>query len=542
MNVADITKDTPLSEIMNSGKAIGYINGVDTLVNTYTNKRIEDIQAEESRGLSPEIKLNSTSPIYEKGLATKSAYRSVQELSETVHDELCKAALNEEIAQLEKLIEEYDKEIKRLDGENGEIAQAESNYNTDMSKINQTIIQKGVKFSTYVYLTGIPGIALYIYDESSRKKAKNQVEDYYKGSKGKITLLNAELSDWKEKKTKAETRLSEKESELSKYSGAGETDDYDEKENNKNKDASSKDPTKVDDSDGKEKDNTKSKAETHSKGDKIKIDGEEYTVEGYVTDEDGNTIGIYKSKTGCLYYINEKGEVEPVQAKMTKYKNANLDFDKYVYENATDESIRGTEGMFNIKSFNKYVIDGKEYTYDSVADTGADSRTATQTIPDAIEPSNVEFKKDSNGGVYYKNPETGDYESIPWDVGEVKSTTEHQAGKGTFYGGVEVDENGNEYDAVTIDGTKYKIDLNDVEYMNNNQVNTTTVLDANIGQVVESNGANYECSKMVYNGTDYKKVFTKDNQYYYYDGTEMKKVPYAGGEYVIGDVAYKEFK
>ena len=86
------------------------------------------------------------------------------------------------------------------------------------------------------------------------------------------------------------------------------------------------------------------------------------------------------------------------------------------------------------------------------------------------------------------------------------------------------------------------IDLNDVEYMNNNQVNTTTVLDANIGQVVESNGANYECSKMVYNGTDYKKVFTKDNQYYYYDGTEMKKVPYAGGEYVIGDVAYKEFK
>ena len=92
-------------------------------------------------------------------------------------------------------------------------------FNQSLPKINQTIIQKGVKFSTYVYLTGIPGIALYIYDESSRKKAKNQVEDYYKGSKGKITLLNAELSDWKEKKTKAETRLSEKESDLSKYYG-----------------------------------------------------------------------------------------------------------------------------------------------------------------------------------------------------------------------------------------------------------------------------------------------------------------------------------
>lgn len=532
MNVADITKDTPLSEIMNSGTAIGYINGVDVLVNIYTNKRIEDIQAEESRGLSPKIKLNSTSPIYDKGVTTKSAYRSVQELSETVHDELCKAALNEEIAQLEKLISECEKAIETL---RTEAISLEGEFSINKAKIEAIDVTKSGSL-LILDVNGSP-VRYSIVDALSKTNAKTNLDFRYNNvMDGLITVKRSEISKLTTKKTEAETRLSEKESKLSGYSGGEEPMEYD----SKNSGGDSKDPTKVGNSDGK--DNTKSKAETHSKGDKIKIDGEEYTVEGYVTDEDGNTIGIYKSKTGSLYYINENGEVVPVQAKMTKYKNANLDFDKYVYENATDKSIRGTEGWGDIKSFNKYVIDGKEYTYDSVADTGTDSRTATQTIPDAIEPSNVEFKKDSNGGVYYKNPETGDYESIPWDVGEVKSTTEHQSGKGTFYGGVEVDENGNEYDAVTINGTKYKIDLNDVEYMNNNQVNTTTVLDANIGQVVESNGANYECSKMVYNGTDYKKVFTKDNQYYYYDGTEMKKVPYAGGEYVIGDVAYKEFK
>ena len=151
----------------------------------------------------------------------------------------------------------------------------------------------------------------------------------------------------------------------------------------------------------------------HNVGDDVNINGAKYKVYGYVTDENGKSIGIYRSYSdGKNYYIDSSGNMKEAMTMEipTAYSKGMVD-----------------------KHIN---IDGKVYTNENIKSSGIDSRANTNT---SIE-NYVQVYKKTDGTVCIKDNQ-GNLQTVP----EGTTYTDSDIPKYPVYGHV-TDKNGNTID------------------------------------------------------------------------------------------------
>lgn len=510
----EITKYTKLEDLVPSDDITSDMQTLNNTIGTIIDERSSTIETHMGGALSADKLVDGNAAFYNTATTVSSTYNRLSTSLETIAISISGLAVSKEIEELEELKTAVTKAI----------SECETNYET------------------------------YTTQKASEKS------EYRKGLiQTSINNTLTEKQRWEEKLDRINARLSELGVSTDSGSGSGTGDGSSdtgsgsgngngsgngsdsgdksstdsEKDSGDSKDSSSKDSTDKKDSTNKESTN----GETHSKGDKVNKDGTNYTVIGYVTDDDGKSYGIYEDSMGNYYYYDKDGNKQRVKA-VTKLTIPTKDGDT-LERNANNESEDSLVYQDTGETFEGYKIGDKVYKPSDISSTGSDSsgtsagnlkwnshEYGTVTNPDTGKTTTI--YEDSNGWYYYID-ENGNQQNVKanmiTDSGEqVQKLASDESTQGIN------DLNYKEtFDSYEIDGQKYTAD----------QVNTNvkgiTIDNAQVGDKFEYNGTNYKVKTGTVNGTT-QNVYDAGifGGYYYKDdsGNLVKIREAAPGEYV----------
>lgn len=366
--INDITIDTEIDELLKYTDVTSKMEAMDSEIQKYCSQRTDALstQMANGKGCGPNQIVKKMPIYYQAAKKVKDDLDAVKELSPTVKNNISHAAIQQRIDELNKLIELLEEEVQ---GRNDNISVLERIYEYYKEKIENTNIIEKVKdaakkiiervtqqvildykdlgvtiFKTFMgaglgaltgnvgigtAIGGLSGMTYYITTIDDKVSALKDIYDIIKGAGGYIDQETAVRDKYQEKLDKARKELATANSELGSYplssdgSGDGTT-------SSNGGGSGSGGGSGNGSGDSRYKDD----GSKYSKGDKVTVDGKEYTVVGY--SDDGKYLGV-TDENGNIYGVDSDGNA-------TKAPNAVKNAYNNIFNNSSSSSSTVSKG------------------------------------------------------------------------------------------------------------------------------------------------------------------------------------------------------